>query len=120
MKATNDLDFYAEHMVEVMQNMLEAQAKTLGNEFSKNVAVKFVEKFISVFVYKTLAEKSSKANTPQDKFQHAYKNYANVKYSLQEAIGLAFGASFYAFSGREVDYMCRIQAVPEAPTKEFC
>jgi hypothetical protein len=117
---TTKIVIASEHMTDILLNMLKAQAAQNDLQFSKDVAVKLIEKFISLLIYKTLVEESDKAGTHDRKFKNTSSAYKTLKHDIQEAVGLAFGSALHAFSGTDIDYYCKLIPIGEPLNSEMC
>lgn len=110
----------SENMVDVMLNMLKAASAQNDLEFSKAAAVKFVEKFISMLIYKTMIEVTDSSGTRDRKFHKASDSYKTMKHDIQESVALAFGSAMFAFSGSEIEYYCKLIPIGEPINSEMC
>lgn len=81
----------------------------------------FMKKYVEIVVLDALQETPSGITfTKQELYNFTSKNFASVKYELQNDIAEGFSKALSKYSGMHVDYYCQLIPTPEPINKEMC
>lgn len=85
----------------------------------------FLQTFIGTAVFAVLSREQRMAAAAGKKVGHEEAErtmdaYRNFKVDVQDAIATGYGDAAFQFSGRNTDYYCQIQIVPEPINDQPC
>jgi len=112
----NDL---AEILVEENYKIIYSQTKNLGPKETRFVVATFISRMVHTMVYSTLHEEQKLAKSDKDRENLIFKNLAEVKTQVQNAVAAGFQNPMSEFSGQPVEYYCQIKLVPEPTSNKI-
>lgn len=104
-------------MIDAVSSMIEAYSRKNKDADPNQLMIMFLEQFVSVLVYQTLAKERDKSLPVVERHKLAKKNFTATKLAMQEAIAEGFGTGASAYAGALIEYFCIIKAIPEEKTK---
>lgn len=99
-------------------SLLDADEKKLNKPVRTQVVHSLVGSLIATEVYRIL-NKTGDGLTKEEMATRVIKDFQTIKNSLQEIIAAAFTGAMGSYSGKDIDYYCKIQAV-EMLTRKVC
>ena len=108
-----------------VMRLVDAYESQVGKGTGGQLIGAFLQTFVGTAVFSVLtreqraAQRAGREAGPEeaDRTMDAYRNF---KIDVQEAIATAFGDASFQFSGRNVDFYCQIQPIPEPANVEPC
>lgn len=108
----------SEHLVKENFRVLDLQKVKYGKTLSDRMTTHFIACFVGAAIHKVLQDCPENIKTVEGRFKHVKKNFGAIKLSVQESIAAAFSAAMGEFTGKNIEYYCRITVVGEPANKK--
>jgi hypothetical protein len=108
-------DFAQDNIEEIFKQIASYEYK-YGKEFSENLTFNFIASFIGAMVYQELKQRK-KGSTVDEAYERASETFMRLKSKTQQAVAAGFQSSINTFTGKNIEYYCKIEPIPEPPTK---
>lgn len=125
MSATNN-----EEISEILHMMVKETTKIiegLRKEQTDPSALhaEFIARYIGFLCYRALAAPAQDsvgkdAISNEEAFLYVSKNFSNCKVLVQESVSAGVSAALRKYSGKEVEYICKLTTVPAGDSKKTC
>lgn len=86
----------------------------------KELSLKLLHFYVKSIIKNSLTEYTNLNLDKKDAYDFTIKNFTDVKFQIQGEVAMAFEAAAREFSGRSIDYYCKISAIPDPINKEAC
>lgn len=104
----------AAHTVLASSMMLD---KTVSDYAGDYYVLSFLSAYLGGVVNQCLHKHADSVKSREEQAEEVMGAFRELKHNVQEAIGAGFAGGMSSFSGREIEYYCKINAIPEAPSK---
>lgn len=113
---------FSSRMVDHVAKAIISEGKA-NPELSRNeLHLHFIACYLGSLVYTRLLEKPKGKGKRGGvaEYDHALKNFNELKVGTQDAVAKAFQGAMSTFAGQTVDYYCQIKVIPEPVNKLSC
>lgn len=109
---------FANQMTAIIFMTIALEEKERGVELLDAVASEFLTTFVNKLVHSRLTQKTPPKTPKEEVYEKVSKDYAKLKFKLQESIAVGFSNAMTKFTGYPVDYFCKITPVPDVDTNK--
>lgn len=122
---SSDIEAFAETFSKKINtevfSMIKDAAQGKGLEYTQELAICFLARFVGITVYTSLTDKLPSAlKTKEDMVKHAVGNFASMKERVQEAVAAGFTGAMKTYTKKEIEYFCAVHVVPPVANKLPC
>lgn len=99
----------------------EREQRDIIPDVFDRIATNVLASYIGTLVYQALSYKDKSGKmSKKDLYDLTANNFKNIKTNIQEAVASGFTGAMSTYSGKQVDYYCKLMVVPPAINKEPC
>lgn len=112
------IDEYAKYIARETAKLARSGATIKGKSIKKKLSAKILEHYVRDIVLDALSEFESEKISSAEKYAKTYKNFAYMKYLIQNEIASGFEKAMCEFARRDdIEYMCQILPVKDPVNK---
>lgn len=110
----------SEHLLKENLKMLDMIEEKRGVGTVRAIVLNFLCSFIGNLVYRTLIEQPANLHDKSDRYDYAEQNFKDIKLEICESVSVGFTAGVKHFSGKNVDYFCKLSVIGDPVNREPC
>lgn len=108
----------SKHIVSEMFRIIESQEDKIGEKATDALCMQVLASYIGNLTYNILTEDLEVSK--KDKMEAVFNNFKSLKGQVQEAVAAGFTGAMTRFSGKDTEYYCTINMIPEPVNKQPC
>lgn len=116
MTVEDALDQYSRAMAYDMEALFKSQE--LGADVARLFVLSSVREMVRVLIVNALENIPKNLTSKQDRYEHAYSNFSEVKADVSDYVAQGFQKAFKLWSGVDTEYYCQIKTMPQPDHKE--
>lgn len=88
--------------------------------FSQHALSLFLAKYVGNLLFKVLNDPLPKGLTNEEQYERKHQQYVEIKTRVLEAVAAGFSSAMRSYSGKNLDFYCKIEDVTRSANKEPC